>query len=198
MNIIVNGILTGLLLSVLIGATFFMLIETSMTRGFRAALWFDAGVVLSDALIIAGTYFFTSWITNTIIHNKYFNEAGGIIFLAFGINYILSRRKNETEFVVLKRNVKVFLNGFVINLMNPSVILFWLGTMALTLNNFNYNGREAFLYYLCALLTMAAMDMVKAYFAYRISNLIHTRILRIIYVFSGILMMGLGIWFILQ
>ena len=198
MNIIFNGIITGLLLSVLIGATFFMLIETSMTRGFRAALWFDAGVVLSDTLIITGAYFFTSWITHTIIQNRFFNEAGGIVFLAFGINYILARRKNENEKVVLNRNMRVFLNGFIINLMNPSVILFWLGTMALTLSNFKYTGREAFVYYTCALLTMASLDMVKAYFAYRLSNLINARILRIIYILSGILMIILGVWFIFQ
>ncbi len=46
MGIILEGFITGLLLSIFVGATFFMLIETSMTRGFRAALWFDLGVLV--------------------------------------------------------------------------------------------------------------------------------------------------------
>ncbi len=92
MDIILKGIITGSFLSIFVGATFFMLIETSMTRGFRAALWFDLGVLLCDAAIIAVVYFFTAWINNTLVHNTYFNLAGGIVFMGFGINYILSRK----------------------------------------------------------------------------------------------------------
>jgi threonine/homoserine/homoserine lactone efflux protein len=139
MDIILNGIITGLLLSVLVGATFFMLIETSMTRGFKAALWFDTGVVLCDTMLITLVYFFTSWINDTIVRNEYFKIAGGIVFMAFGINYILSRKRNNAEPVAMALNLRLFLNGFLINLMNPSVILFWLGTMAITLSNFNYS-----------------------------------------------------------
>src|SRR5512145_812391 len=106
MDIILKGILTGLLLSSLVGATFFMLIETSMTRGFRAALWFDAGVVFCDALIISVIYFFASWISNTIINNQYFNIAGGIVFMAFGVNYIIGRKRTETESVEITRNFR--------------------------------------------------------------------------------------------
>jgi len=197
MEIILKGILTGLFLSALVGATFFMLIETSMTRGFRSALWFDAGVVICDALIITAVYFFASWITNTIVRHEYFNIAGGIVFMAFGINYILSRRRNEADVLSINRSLRVFLNGFFINLMNPSVILFWMGTMALTLTNFRFTGSETFFYYLTALITMASLDVLKAYFAFRLSRLIHTRVLRIIYVISGVILIGLGLWFII-
>ncbi|HEX2395942.1 MAG TPA: LysE family transporter, partial [Bacteroidales bacterium] len=185
MNIILNGIITGLLLSTLIGATFFMLIETSMTRGFRVALWFEAGVVLCDALIITGIYFFASWITNTLINNQYFNIAGGIVFMAFGVNYIFSRKKAESETLSVSRNIRTFANGFFINLMNPSVLLFWMGTMAVSLTNFGYNGKQVFFYYLSILIIMILFDVLKAYFAYRLSGLIHSKVLKIIYVFSG-------------
>src|SRR5512140_2056445 len=95
MGIILEGIITGLLLSIFVGATFFMLIETSMTRGFRAALWFDLGVLSCDSLIIVTVYFFTAAINRILVQNFYFNIAGGIAFIGFGANYILSRRKEE-------------------------------------------------------------------------------------------------------
>jgi threonine/homoserine/homoserine lactone efflux protein len=170
MDIILKGIFTGLFLSVFVGATFFMLIETSMTRGFKAAMWFDSGVVLCDATIIFIVYFFEAWINNTLVDNAYFNVVGGIMFM----------------------------NGFFINLMNPSVVLFWLGTMALTLSEFKFTGRQTFIYYSSALAVMVLFDIAKAYFAYKISSFINAKVLRIVYIFSGILMIGLGIYFIFK
>lgn len=195
MDIVLKGIITGLLLSICVGATFFMLIETSISRGFRSALWFDAGVVLCDTIIILTVYFFATWITNTIIQNTYFNLAGGLVFVGFGLNYILLRHRNNTLPQLKNRSLMLFMNGFFINLMNPSVILFWLGTMAFTLSKLKLNGLQAILYYGTTLLVMAFFDVVKAYFAYRISSFINKRILRIIYIFSGLVMIGLGVYF---
>jgi threonine/homoserine/homoserine lactone efflux protein len=198
MDIILSGIITGLLLSVFVGATFFMLIETSMSRGFRAALWFDAGVVVSDAAIIAVVYFFAAWINNTIVHNAYFNIAGGLVFIGFGVNYIFSRKRNDSPLMLKSRNLRLFMNGFFINLLNPSVVLFWLGTMALTLSGFKLTGHQTFVYYSSALGIMVLLDIVKAYFAYRISSFVNAKVLRVIYIFSGILMIALGIYFIVK
>lgn len=196
MEIILKGLLTGLLLSIFVGATFFMLIETSMTRGFRAAVWFDAGVLLCDAMVITGVYFFTAWITRTLVHNVYFDLAGGLVFMGFGVNYIITRKKNENLPQVRNHNARIFLNGFFINLLNPSVIIFWLGTMALTLSQFNLTGRETIVYFGSALLTVAITDILKAYFAYKLSNVLNNSILRRVYVLSGLLMIGLGAYII--
>lgn len=198
MDVIFGGFITGLLLSIFVGATFFMLIETSMTRGFRAALWFDLGVVTSDASIIVAVYFFASWIDRMIIKNEYFNIIGGIIFIAFGLNYIFSRSKNDSEPVVRKKNVRLFLNGYLINLLNPAVALFWLGTMAISISKFKYSGTEVLMHYGTALIVMSSIDVIKAYFSYKLSTFIHSKILRIIYICSGLLMVGLGIFFIIK
>lgn len=198
MDILFKGVLTGLFLSVFVGATFFMLIETSMTRGFKAALWFDVGVISCDASIIIAVYFFASWISHFLLHNDYMNLVGGIVFMGFGINYIFSRKRNDSPQKLNNRHLRLFMNGFFINLMNPSVILFWLGTMALTLSKFKFTGRETLVYYATALGVMALLDVLKAYFAYRISNIINARVLRTIYIASGILMIIMGIYFIVK
>jgi len=194
MDIIIEGILTGFFLSIFVGATFFMLMETSMTRGFKAAVWFDAGVLLCDAAIITSVYFFTAWINKTLVHNTYFNIAGGLVFMGFGVNYIVTRKREETAPVKEKPYARLFMNGFFINLLNPSVFIFWLGSMAIVLSQFRLTGRETLVYYGSALSIVLLTDWLKAYFAFRLSRFLNSKVLRILYVFSGVMMIGLGIY----
>ena len=48
-----NGFIMGLGLSFSFGPVFFMLIQTSIDKGWKESLIFDAGVLLSDFIIIA-------------------------------------------------------------------------------------------------------------------------------------------------
>ena len=47
----------GFLLSFMIGPVFFVLLETSAVKGFRAAFVFDLGVILADILFLVVDYF---------------------------------------------------------------------------------------------------------------------------------------------
>jgi threonine/homoserine/homoserine lactone efflux protein len=81
--------------------------------------------------------------------------------------------------------------------MNPSVILFWLGTMALTLTKLKLTGKETVVFYTATLGVMVLGDIIKAYFAYRLSHLVNARVMRLIHILSGIIMIGLGIYIFL-
>ena len=57
-EIILYGITVGLTLAIPLGMgpAFFVLIETSITKGFRAALYFDLGVIIADIVFISIAY----------------------------------------------------------------------------------------------------------------------------------------------
>jgi len=54
---IAAAIIPGFILSFMIGPVFFVLLETSVVKGFKAALVFDLGVVLADIIFILIAYF---------------------------------------------------------------------------------------------------------------------------------------------
>ena len=54
---ILSAIPLGLILSIMPGAVFFVLLETSVIKGFKAALAFDLGAITSDVVFILIAYF---------------------------------------------------------------------------------------------------------------------------------------------
>lgn len=50
---ILTAIPFGIILAFTIGPVFFVLLETSATKGFTSALIFDLGVILADVVFIA-------------------------------------------------------------------------------------------------------------------------------------------------
>ncbi len=193
-----QGVLLGLFLSFFIGATFFILIETSINKGFKPALVMNLGVFLSDIIIICVAYFSTSDILGNMLINSYFKIGGGIAFLGFG-NYYLFKRYRAKQ-VVLKYNLKftrLFLHGFLVNTLNPSVIAFWLGAIVLALSYHHFTPRQTFVFFVSCLSLVITLDMLKIYFASRLKKFLNPKIMRIICITTGILFILLGLKIVL-
>ncbi|TAE06791.1 MAG: LysE family translocator, partial [Bacteroidetes bacterium] len=57
LEILLKGILSGLVLAMTIGPVFFALLRTSISRGFKSGAFLAIGIATSDAFIALGFYF---------------------------------------------------------------------------------------------------------------------------------------------
>ena len=132
--ILSNGIPLGIFLSFMIGPVFFVLLETSITKGFRAAFVFDLGVVLGDILFIGVSYLGSYRLIQSLKDDPALFIFGGIIMLTYGlISYFKLRKasKNieedqEVVELIKKDYFSLFIKGFLLNFINIGVLGFWL------------------------------------------------------------------------
>ena len=81
MTIILHGVLFGLLLSFLLGPAFFILIETSISKGFKTAFFFDLGILVSDAIYLLASFFVAKEINTWLHENPYIKYVTGFVFI---------------------------------------------------------------------------------------------------------------------
>jgi len=123
----------GFFLSFMIGPVFFVLLETSALKGFRAAIAFDLGVILADILFILAAYFTSFQLLENLSNQPGLYVFGGVILLVYGIFIIV--KKEDKESLNAAKNAKanfnknylgLFVKGFLLNFINIGVLVFWL------------------------------------------------------------------------
>lgn len=130
---ILTAIPLGIFLSFLIGPVFFVLLETSAVKGFRAALIFDLGVVFADIVFILIAYFSSYKLIEGLKNDPAIFIFGGILMLTYGIISFIKLNKlksevseEEIELVFQKKDYRaLFIKGFLLNFINVGVLLFW-------------------------------------------------------------------------
>ena len=132
-NDILTGIPWGIFLSFMIGPVFFILIETSITKGFRAALAFDLGVVLGDIFFIAIAYLGSYRLIANLKDKPALFISGGIIMVTYGIiSFVKLKKQAKIQYEaidkeIIKKNYgSLFIKGFFLNVINIGVLGFWL------------------------------------------------------------------------
>lgn len=131
---ILTAIPLGILLSFLIGPVFFVLLETSVTKGFRAALVFDLGVILADILFILVAYGSSYRLILSIKDDPLVFIIGGLLMTGYGVFSFIQLRKEGRKQVeekditteIIKKNYgNLLIKGFLLNFINVGVLLFW-------------------------------------------------------------------------
>ena len=168
LELIISAIGLGFMLSlVFIGPIFFLLIETSFSRGHKHALALDIGVISADILCIVASYFASGDIVTIIDDHPGFYRITALIVFVYGIFMMVSKTKmhlpDEAKFIS-QNYFKTFINGFLFNLLNVGVILFWLVTVISVRNQ--YPDTQNFILYLSlVILTYLTIDLVKIFLA---------------------------------
>ena len=131
---ILSAIPLGFFLSIMPGAVFFVLLETSVIKGFRAAVAFDAGAITSDIIFILIAYFSSYQLLENIKDDPSLFIFGGLIMVTYGIiSYLKIDKTSKNDLIddaskdILKKNYfSLFIKGFILNFINIGVLGFWL------------------------------------------------------------------------
>jgi threonine/homoserine/homoserine lactone efflux protein len=165
-ELILSAIGLGFMLSlVFIGPIFFLLIETSFTRGPRHALALDFGVITADLLCIIAAYYASADIVNLIDKHPGFYRITAILILSYGIIMLVTKTKMHLpgeEKIISQNYIKTFLNGFLLNILNVGVILFWLLTVIGVRNQYPDTG-TLILYLAIVIMTYLLIDLAKIF-----------------------------------
>ncbi len=167
MNEYLNAVLLGFGLSFMVGPVFFTLLETSITRGFRAALSFDLGVILADIMFITVSYYGSVPILKKIQNDPRIFLVGGLVLILYGAFTIFNKKTRgivtDKELVVVENNnyLGLFVKGFFLNSINFGVLAFWLAIVLAVSSNFMMDGAKVFRYFAVMVMAFLCTDLVK-------------------------------------
>lgn len=171
---IVSGLTLGFVLSLLIGPVFFLLIDTSIKKGFKRAVYLALGVLLSDAFYIVITYFSSAASGIMKNHQEEIGWTGGLLLIGFGLVTILKKPHIKSSELDLseegKSPVWEVLKGFLMNLLNPFVFIFWLGVSGSVSSGKSFSYMHTVIFFGAVLSTVFITDMLKAWTASKLRS----------------------------
>lgn len=206
-DLTLKGVVTGFVLSVMIGPIFFVLLETSVTKGIRAALALDIGVLLSDFLYILIAYVFYSEVASlgSKDNRQTLNILGGILFISYGVfNFVKRFPKEQNTSIQEITNSKdvlvLIVKGFLLNLANPLVIFYWFSIMTLAHSYVETaNSTYPIFYFLMIIIvTFFSIDLLKIVGAKYLRPLVTVRLLKGLNILIGIVFSVFGIFLLIR
>lgn len=204
---ILTAIPWGLLLAFSIGPGFFVLLETSITKGFRAAFTFDLGIVFGDVIFILIAYISTNQLLEQLKDNPYLFITGGIIMLVYGfISFVLLKRNfqkqleiDADEEIINKNNYfALFFKGFLLNFINIGVLGFWMMVIITYGPQMNMDTHRISIFFTAILFFYLLFDVAKILLAKQLKNRLTPQNIYKIKRVISIIIIIFGLFFMLQ
>jgi threonine/homoserine/homoserine lactone efflux protein len=195
-NDILSGIPWGIFLSFMIGPVFFILLETSIIKGFRAAFVFDLGVVLGDIVFIAIAYLGSYRLIESLKDKPALFIFGGILMLAYGLISFISLRKEKKvdtkaidREIIKKDYLSLFIKGFFLNIINIGVLGFWLAVIISVGPKLDMKSSRMMTFFTTVIVTYLLIDSIKIVLAKQLkTKMTPSNILKIKKIISVVLM----------
>ena len=129
----IDAVVFGFILSFSFGPIFFILLETSITRGIKQAVFMDFGVIVSDLLFFSLAYFGASKIATEENQPALF-LLGGVILSVYSVivfinNAVKNKKIKKEKAVEETRLFKYVVKGFLLNIINISYLVIWAGVI---------------------------------------------------------------------
>ena len=195
----------GFFLSFMIGPVFFVLLETSALKGFRAAIVFDLGVVLADVLFITAAYFSSFQLLENLSNQPGLYVFGGAILLVYGITTFAKKqiKNNATKANTEKAKTNkgyfgLFIKGFLLNFINIGVLVFWLGVIIVVGPSLNNNPNRIITFFASMVLAYFVTDVFKILLAKQLKRKLTPERIQLIKKGLGIILVICGVVLIIK
>ncbi len=175
----------GFFLAFMIGPVFFVLLETSVTKGFRAAVVFDLGVIIADVFFIGLAYFSSFQLLENLSNQPGLFVFGGTILAVYGVIIFLKKPLQKTletsKMEFSKTNyLGLFIKGFLLNFINIGVLVFWLTVIIITGPSLGNDINRFFVFFGTMILAYFVTDLFKILLAKQLKRkLTPPRILKV-------------------
>ena len=198
-NALVKGVTLGLLLAISVGPIVFTVIKQSISNGYKGGLAFIAGISLSDILLVIFANLFTNLFDVLNAHKKMLSVIASIFLIITGV-YFLFFKKAKTVSVVAVKNpdrghyLKKITAGFIMNIFNPGIIVFWLTTAT----TFSYHTtHHRIIIFTTALFIALAADVAKVLLANKIRRKLTPKNIHLVDQINGLILILFGAGIIL-
>ncbi|GHV34456.1 hypothetical protein FACS1894178_2000 [Bacteroidia bacterium] len=112
LSTIFSGVLLGLGLAVLIGPAFFNLLQTSINKGFTAAIILSLGVFFCDAFVVTLIFLGAKSILDIPIISILMGLIGGAVICVYGITMFRKKSSNSENDIKKKEEYSKHLDEF--------------------------------------------------------------------------------------
>ena len=170
-----EGIILGLTVAISLGPALFALLQTSIKHGVKVGIFLAAGIFMSDLTLVVGFYFGAVNIITDPAYHLGLGIFGGIVMCVFGI-FTFFRKVPQTEQVEAISEIKVkkqgpfpyFFKGFILNLANPFLWVFWITSMIAISATYGGDQRSVAIFFTGTLSVILLTDIAKVLLANKI------------------------------
>ena len=193
---IVKGFLMGLLLVISVGPVIFTIIKQSINNGKEGGFSFVVGVWASDLVWVLLSNLFSEFVTTLLDFKKPIGVAGSAFLISMGVFYLFFKKVHvhpqDISMPPLQGSdhAKIALQGFLVNTLNPGVMVFWLTSV--TAIAITHTIRERIIIFgTCLLINMSA-DVGKVILAGKLRSKLTIHNIRVINRISGFILLCFG------
>mgnify|MGYP000671040060 CR=1 FL=1 len=193
----------GIILSFTIGPVFFTVIETSISKGIKAAIFLDIGVVISDVVFFAIAFFGTTSLLNSIEENTsswYF--LGGVLLATYGavslIKILQEKNKKENKEGATLDDapnfIRLAIKGFLLNIINVVVLFYWVGIILYFGPQLEMEKHKIALFFVVIVSTYFSVDLAKIYLAQQLKNKLTDNVIKGIKIIVNLFIVVCGLF----
>lgn len=195
---IVGGLSLGLFMAISVGPTLFAIIRYSLNHSYKAGIAFVLGVSVSDIMYVTIANMATPWLQWFHRYARELSYTAAVVLVIAGLAGLLKKykpqRPSPKSLAINKsKYFRIWGSGFLINTLNPALILQWLLAATATAAE---SGFYRFVFFACCLGLVLGVDVLKVILADTIRRRLTLRKVMYLQRFSAfcLLLFGIGIF----